>query len=90
MKKSRDNLIFWGVLILSVGVFGRCFDSVTLNGEATKIAAKYTSKPMTSTFMSWQPQAVTTNLPVPTWLGWSCLCIGGVLIIESLFAPKEG
>ena len=90
MQKTRESLMFAGLLIFMVGGLFRCFDTVQLNEEATRIAAKYTAKQTTASFLNaWQSAPVTTSLSVPAWLGWSCLCAGSVLILESFVTPKK-
>jgi hypothetical protein len=89
MKKTRESLMFWGAFVLLIGLTFRCFDSVELNSQATKLAAKYTGQAMQNA-MLWSAPDATTRISIPTWLGWGTLCISGVLIFEGLLAPKGG
>ena len=88
---KKYSILFYGLLFILLGWCLRAIDTVELTTQATGVIAKYTHPEPTATAWWAASQATTSaqrTIEVPSWIGWSFLCGGGVLVLESLIVPK--
>jgi hypothetical protein len=89
MEFNRNQFMMFGVIVLLLGVEFRMFESFTLSEKATHfIATRIGEAP--SAAVSMVTPAARKVLRPPTWLGWSLISVGSVLILHSFGMKKPG
>jgi hypothetical protein len=90
MEFNRNQFMLAGVLVLLLGFQFRTFESFTLNEKTTKfVATRLGGEPAPTTTLVAVAPARKVVRP-PTWLGWSLMSVGSVLILHSLAMKKPG
>lgn len=94
MEFNRNQFMMIGVVLLLLGVQFRMFESCTLNPKTTQFLASRFQDPAsnvaTNTLFAANSSAVRKVIRPPTWLGWSMMSIGSVLVLHSLAMKKPG
>lgn len=90
MEFNRNQFMLAGVLVLLLGFQFRTFESFTLNEKTTKFVATRLGgeSPPATAMVSVTPARKVVR--PPTWLGWSLMSVGSVLILHSLAMKKPG
>jgi hypothetical protein len=94
MEFNRNQFMMIGVVVLLLGLQLRTFESCTLNSKTTQfLASRFsdsTSASATTTLFATNGAGVRKVVRPPSWLGWSLMSIGSVLILHSLAMKKPG
>jgi len=94
MEFNRNQFMMIGVVLLLLGLQLRTFESCTLNPKTTQfLASRFSdsaSSAATNTLFATNSSAVRKVVRPPSWLGWSLMSIGSVLILHSLAMKKPG
>jgi hypothetical protein len=95
MEFNRNQFMMIGVVLLLLGFQFRMFESCTLNPKTTQfLAARFQDAPTAaatgSLFGTSGPAIVRKVIHPPTWLGWSLMSVGSVLVLHSLAMKKPG
>ena len=92
MDFNRNQFFIAGVLLLLLGIQFRMFDTFTLNEKATAFIASRTATPVAATNGIFEGAGAGAHKQVrpPSWLGWSLMSIGSVMILHSLAMKKPG
>jgi hypothetical protein len=98
MEINRNHYFMIGIVMLLLGVQLRWVDSYVLNAEASEFVAKrWDQQPpppqpvVSPQLLVTTPTPTTTTIKTikpPTWIGWSFVSIGAVLILHSLAMKK--
>jgi hypothetical protein len=93
MEFNRNQFMMIGVVVLLLGLQLRTFESCTLNPKTTQfLASRFSDSTSvtTNTLFATNSPAVRKVVRPPSWLGWSLMSIGSVLILHSLAMKKPG
>lgn len=94
MEFNRNQFMMIGVVLLLLGLQFRTFESCTLNAKTTQfLAARFQDSPsasVTGSLFSSASPVVRKVVRPPSWLGWSLMSIGSVLLLHSLAMKKPG
>lgn len=94
MEFNRNQFMMIGVVLLLLGLQFRTFESCTLNPKTTQFLANRFSDAgsaaATSNLFTSAGSGVRKVIRPPSWLGWSLMSIGSVLILHSLAMKKPG
>ena len=92
MDFNRNQFFIAGVLLLLLGIQFRMFDTFTLNEKATAFIASRTGTPTgtVDNVFAGGGAGVHKQVHPPSWLGWSLMSIGSVMILHSLAMKRPG
>lgn len=94
MEFNRNQFMMIGVVLLLLGLQFRTFESCTLNPKTTQFLAARFQDPAaaaaTNTLFATNSPVVRKVIRPPSWLGWSLMSVGAVLILHSLAMKKPG
>ena len=106
MEMNRNHFLMIGLVVLFLGIQFRRVEKYVLNEEVSRFLNERQGDPaeLPTTnatpnpfFSPAQERAPELQVPVarrelspPNWLGWVCVSIGGVLVLQSLAMRKPG
>ena len=92
MDFNRNQFFIAGVLLLLLGIQFRTFDTFTLNDKTTAFLANRMKGEAAATTPIFGGESGGAHKQVhpPTWLGWSLMSIGSVMVLHSLAMKKPG
>ncbi len=92
MDFNRNQFMIAGVLMLLLGLQFRLVESFTLNEKTTQfLASRMPGGGASATLpFSSETTGVHKQIHPPSWLGWSLMSIGSVMVLHSLAMKKPG
>ncbi|HZZ73769.1 MAG TPA: hypothetical protein VFE24_16070 [Pirellulales bacterium] len=92
MQLNRNHYFMAGLLTLLLGLQFRQVESFVLNDKVTRFLAERLPANNESSMLDFYPSSAPIRKVVkpPSWLGWSLISIGSVLILHSLAMRKPG
>ncbi|HEX4000489.1 MAG TPA: hypothetical protein VHX65_18195 [Pirellulales bacterium] len=94
MEFNRNQFMMIGVVLLLLGLQFRTFESATLSPKTTQfLASRFQDAPsaaVASPFFATNSSVARKVVRPPSWLGWSLMSMGSVLILHSLAMKKPG
>lgn len=91
MEFSRNQFFAVGLIVLLLGLQFHMFDSFTLNEKTTQFLASHLAdNQASSTVLPALGPAARKVIHPPTWLGWSLISVGSVLVLHSFGMKKAG
>lgn len=94
MELNRNHYFTVGLILLAIGIQLRFVESYRLTEEGTRFVTERLEKKQASTNPLTLLSVPTVNLRMtiapPSWIGWSLISVGAVLVLQSLAMRKPG
>ena len=91
MEFSRNQFFALGLIVLLMGLQFHMFESFTLNEKTTQfLASRLSDSSAAGTILPALGPAARKVIHPPTWLGWSLISAGSVLVLHSFGMKKAG
>src|SRR5262245_7755121 len=98
MDMNRNKLFTIGLVVLALGIQLRLVHTFILNEKASKFVAEKLDSPAPPanngmpTFIMASANQPVAKRPVqpPTWLGWSLMSVGFVVVCHAMAMKKAG
>lgn len=99
MDFNRNHFFLVGVVLILLGVQFRYVSAVVLNEKTSQFVAQKLGKAPTpvanrpslqAMMMSAPPVSNSRTVELPTWLGYSFISVGSVMVLHALTMKKPG
>jgi hypothetical protein len=92
MEINRNQIFLVGTVLLFLGIEFRMTDSFVLNAKVARLLADQPNRPVAAAklgvMVRIKPPAPPRVILVPEGLGWLCLSVGSVFVLQGLTKAK--